>query len=870
MTMSSITVPTPAASRKRSTGTGPQGGSVSARLTRRGLASRKGRTVSLALAIVLGVAFVGAAFILTDSLGRTFDKLTLEFSRGIDLQVRGRGTASVEGVVRDQVDATLATRIAALPGVEKTQVGFTQTVAIFDAKGEVIPTSGPQFGQGWDGTPDLGGVLLKSGRVPNGPNEMAIDAATVRREQFTLGQSIAVQLPGGSKQFELVGTVGTENSEGFAGVAMVAWDQSTAMDVLQMNGKADTIDVKVAPGADVKGLQTQIASMIGQQAEVITGDVIVKEASSIISSFTSAFRTGLLVFAGITLFVSAFIVNNVFSITIGQRMRELALLRAVGATGRQVQRLIAREAFIIAMLATAFGIAASLLVAQLLIGFINSLGGFPDGALVVMPRTIVFCLVVGFGVTMASVILPARKASRIPPVAAMRPDAGFTALVARRRGVTGAVVAIVGALMFSVGLLVRPGGGLGTAVLGGAGAIAVFLGIGGLSSALVGPISRVLGAPLVAINRTAGSLARRNATRSPRRTASTATALTIGIALVTAAALFGQSVKSSAISSLNRTVDADFFVSTNGVTDFPVAATEAMAAIPQFVAATPIRSGEMTVAGVKRETSAVASETIGTLFNLGFAKDAKLGFNDVMVRSDIAKDAGLEIGDEVPTVFGNGKEAMLRLVDTFGEESPMTLGWMVSTDTWAAYAPPTKDVFFAAKLADGADAEAARDALLDVKRTYGVLKISDRKSIVQDFSAQIDTLLRVISILLLFAFLIALVGISITLALSVYERTREIGLMRAVGMDRRQVRRMIRGEAIIVTVFGAIVGVLIGLGMGTVLALAVPDWLVKDISIPVGNIAIMGFAAVAAGLLAALYPSIKASRMNVLDSLAAV
>ena len=342
----------------------------------------------------------------------------------------------------------------------------------------------------WESDADVQGVVVKEGAAPSGIDQAAVDKSTADRENLEVGDTITYLTDTGQHTATLTGTVGTETSDSFAGAAIIAVDLATALEVFGTDGLVDTVDIALVDGADVAAVQREIEAILPAGLEVITGEQLAQESSDAVGQFIDVFGTGLLIFAFITAFVSAFIINNVFQITIGQRLRELALLRAVGASGRQVRRMITVEAFILGVVATVFGIFGGLLVARLLIAAFNAAGaGFSNPQTVLAPRTIVMAAVVGIGITMASVIVPARRAGRIPPIAAMRPELGFSAIQTKRL-VLGVVLTALGVVMFLVGLFVRPGGTPGLILFAGGGALILFLGVASLSSTIARPVTR--------------------------------------------------------------------------------------------------------------------------------------------------------------------------------------------------------------------------------------------------------------------------------------------------------------------------------------------------------------------------------------------
>ena len=842
-------------------------------ITRRSVMARKARFIIIALAIMLGVAFVTGAFVLADSLRNTFDGLFTNLSQDIDLEVRS--SQAFDGGVqatRDPVPADLVDTVAAVEGVAVVEPGLQRFAQIVDADGEPVTTQGaPTLGVSWTGPEGIGGLTLREGQAPSGPGETAIDAATADRADLAVGNPVTIVTDTGTHEFTVTGLVGLGDSKGFAGATLATFDPPTAQDVLGSAGFFDVIDVGVADGADVSQVQTAIQAVLPERTEVITGQEVAEEAKEGVNQFIGIFGNGLLGFAFVTAFVSAFIINNVFAITIGQRLQELALLRAVGASGRQVRRMVFAEALFVSVIATIVGIGAGVFVAKGIIALFNAAGaGFPASAIILKPRTILAAVLVGVGITLVSVLVPARRAARVPPVAAMRPEVGFSAITSNRRRVIGTITTVVGGALFLLGLFVRPGGTSGTILLMGLGVLLLFLGVASLSATFARPVARLLGWPIDRILKTPGHLARENAARNPRRTASTASALMIGVALVSVAAVFATSLKNTFSRILENAVTADYIVTDESFQGLPPTVNERLTALPELSAVSPVRGMQAQVDGDTKALAAVDGPAFGQLIDLDVASGSidDLTIDTVMVHKDPAKDLGLAVGDSVDVTYLNGVNSSLRVVGIFNDAS-VAGNWLIATDTLDAVSTqPPRDFLVLAKLAEGVTPEVGRAAIDAAVSDIPQVTVQDQAEFRRQQEGQIDQLLTVITILLVFAILIAVLGIAITLALSVYERTRELGLMRAVGMTRRQTRRMVRWEAVIVSVFGALLGVVLGTVLGVLLASAVPDTVIDGVAIPYGLIVGIIVAAIVAGLLAAWWPARKASKMDVLEAIA--
>ena len=526
------------------------------KVTIKGLLAHKLRLVLTAIAVVLGVTFISGTFVLTDTLHNTFNTLFGHVYQNIDFEVRGKAAfndnSAGGGTGRKPIPESIVTTVRKVPGVsyaEGSVTGYAQFVA---PDGKAVSTGGaPTLGLSFDPNPQLSALHIAQGTAPTASNDVVMDEGTAQKYHFKVGDRVRVLLAGPPQTFTVTGLVKFGTANNLAGATIAAFNLPTAQRLFDESGHYDAIDVLAAPGADKTTVQTAIARTLPAGVEVVTGQTVANEQTNDINQALSFFSTALLVFAFISLFVGAFTIFNTFSIIVGQRTRELALLRIVGASRRQVFRSVLLEAAILGLVASLIGLGLGVLAALGLEALLKGFGiTLPSGPLVFETRTVVAAIVVGLGVTVISAISPARRAVRIPPVAALVDYRGEEGESSRRRIVIGTIIAVLGIAALALGLT-RP-----AIQLVGVGAVAIFIGIGMLAPTVARPMASVIGRPIARAFRISGKLGRENSMRSPRRTAQTASALMVGLALVSTITVFGASLAQSATSSVDKAVSA--------------------------------------------------------------------------------------------------------------------------------------------------------------------------------------------------------------------------------------------------------------------------------------------------------------------------
>ncbi|MFC9977115.1 ABC transporter permease [Spirillospora sp. NPDC127200] len=841
------------------------------RFTLKSLLAHKLRLALTGLAVVLGVGFVAGTYVLTDTIDKTFSRLFDQVTEGLDVAVRAKESFTNQGFEQPQpLPAALRDRIAAVPGVraaEGTVSGYAQFVG---KNGKPVATGGaPALGLSVPATPELqSGTTLRSGRYPSGAGEVAMDAGTADKQGFKVGDRVRVLLQQGPpRDFTISGIFGFGGADNFAGVSMAAFDLATAQQVLNRRGAYDEIDVVAAPGVAPEALRDRIAAALGGGYKVQTSEEYAEENAAAVGEFVNVINTALLAFAFVALFVGSFIIVNTFSIILAQRARELALLRCMGASRAQLLRSVLAEALLVGLVASLVGVGVGILIALGLRELFSAFGGdLPTTSLQVRARTVVVALLVGVVVTLVASLAPALRATRVPPVAAVQ-EATMAAptRVGPVRVALGALLALAGVALLLVGLFGEVDNAL--AVVGG-GAVAVFLGVAVLSPLVARPLSRLLGWPFARWAGEPGRLARRNAMRIPRRTAATAAALMIGLALVSLVTIFAASLKKSVTGTLDRTVAADFFLTgpSAGMAGFSPQLMERLAGRPEIEAAAGVRLGAVkfadgrsgAVIGVDPAayTRAVRTETTqGSL--------AALSGGGLAVREDVAEERGWKAGDTVTLRFPVGGDDRLTVRAVY-KDNELNGAMLLSMRDYRRHYADQLDMFGYVKARPGADPAAARAAVDREAAAFPGVEVRDQTEYKRQQADQIDQVLIMFYVLLALAVVIAFIGIINTLALSVLERVRELGLLRAVGMTRGQLRAMIRWEAVIISVLGAVLGLAVGTGFGWLLVGALDEEGVTEFALPVGTLLLLVLAAGLVGVVSAVLPGRRAARVDVL------
>ncbi len=812
------------------------------RVTLRNLAAHKIRLVLTAVAVILGVAFVAGTLMFTDTMNKRFDELFSNISQDIAVDVRAKKVVGGDddGMSAQPIPASVLETVKGVDGVKDPIGNVTGYAAVVGKDGKIVGT--PQ-----NGPPQIGVNLtrsafyeLTSGRAPRGPREVVIDEASAEKGGLAIGDTTQVITAGPPQRMKVVGLVDTGN---MMGATVTAFDTPTAQRLLLKPGYFTDIEMKSA-GPSEEELRDRVAAVLPDNLEAITGTELREEAQSDVAQIMGFFRTFLLVFALISIFVGAFIIFNTFSMLVAQRTRELALLRAIGAARAQVTRAVIGEAVAVGIVGSTLGLAAGAGLASLLQAQMGDAG---EGGLVFTATPVIWSYAVGIVVTVVSAYFPARRAAKIPPVAAMRDDVALPQRSMRIRIALGSLLTAVGAGLIAAGLA---GTGGNPAVPVGAGAFGVFVGIAMLAPVISVPVLRVLGAPAARLLGPPGRLARQNALRNPRRTAATAAALMIGLALITTVNVLGATMRASIDEQIDAQFGGDYLVQAQGAGGVNPEAQQKVRRTPGVVAASPAYDGQVKIDGKDVFYVAADAAVIVEAARLNIVSGrAASGPSDLMVDEGTAEDRGWKVGATVPVQFPDGETERLTLAGVYSR-SDLIGPRLLSPEMHRRHTlNPTVGIM----VVDTVRTDAAmRSALESAVSGYPNLEVADQASLKEDARGQVDGFVTFLTILLI---------------MSVIERTREFGLLRAIGTSRRQLRHMIRLESIMIAVFGAVLGMGIGVAFGAALQRALADEGLGVLSIPYGTLVLyLGVAAVI-GVLAALWPAWRAGRMDVLKAI---
>jgi putative ABC transport system permease protein len=845
-------------------------------ITLRGLWTRKLRAGLTALAVLLGVMMISGTYVFTDTINHSFDRIFDTANKGVDIKGVPHKTIDTQEIQQPPFSESLFPKVRSAQGVSKAAGGVNDIATVFDKNGKRLNKGGAPALLFSSSPAPFNPLTYSAGRAPVDANEVTLDESTADKHGFKVGDTVLVGGKHAAKRYRISGIGKFGDVSEFGGATIAVMTLPETQRISDKRGELDEIDVAVAKGASAKQVTGELRGLLPRTVDVKTGAQDAKDQANDIQDNLSFLNTLLLAFAGIALFVGAFIIFNTFSITVAQRTTEFGLLRTMGASRRQILRSVILEALIIGLGASIVGLFAGILAAKGITALFKGFGiDLPSQGTVLLTRTVIVSLLVGTIVTIVAGLSPARRATRVPPLAALREDVMPTGRAGRRRTVLAMLLTAFGVLLLVLGLFVASGAG-GVLGLMALGAILVFIGVALLSNRLVPPIASAVGWPLEKLRGLTGRLARENAERNPSRTAVTAAALMIGLALVTFVTVLAAGLRAS----INDTVDENFagdLVLTNkdGFSPIPAEASRAVAHISGVAAVSPINSSAGKVKGVSGNTSVdgIDPRTYSRVWKTDVKKGPSnvtdtLRPGDALLVDDWAKSNDFGIGDRLSITTPTAKTIALTVRGTVDNKGDIFNPVTTTYETVRHDFRQPDDSATLIKTAPGADVKAVQnriDKLLDA--SFPIVRSQDQQQYKDDIAKQVNQILYLVYALLSLSIIVSLFGIVNTLVLSIYERTRELGMMRAIGTSRRQVRRIVRYESLITALIGGVLGLLIGLLLGAMTTVALSDQ-GFTLQIPVLPLFVFLVVSAIAGVLAAIPPARRASRLDVLESLA--
>jgi putative ABC transport system permease protein len=840
----------------------------------KGLAGRKVRALLTAFAIVIGVSMVSGTFVLTDTMQKAFDGVFSASYDKTDAVIAGKEIVKGSTSGAATVPEPLLAKVRALPEVASAG-GTLAPIESNEAKilgrdGKALGSGGaPRFGLGNDAShPQFSPLKIKTGQFAQGPKQVVIDAGTAADAKFKVGDSIQVSTLGQKHRYEVTGIATFGDVDSLGGATMAIWDLPTAQTLLHKQGRFDGISMAAKKGTSTSELIRAVKPLVPASLAVKDSAKQAAADAKEVNGFVNIIRYFLLGFGGIALFVGAFVIFNTLSITVAQRTREFATLRTLGGSRKQVMRSVVLEGLVIGLLASVVGLFVGVGIAKAMNALVGS--DLPDAGLVFAPRTIIISLALGTLITLVASILPARRATRVPPIAAVRegsilPPSRFAA-----HSLKAAVVVVAGSVAaISVGVFASGLSTIAVAALLGIGILALFLGVALASPHLVKPLARLVGAPARRSGGIAGDLASSNSVRNPSRTASTAAALMVGLTLVTVVAVLGAGLRKSVESAVTDQVKAAYIVDGPDGVSFAAAEGDAMARVPGVKTASNVRIDKALVAGKEQDVTGVDPATIGRFYTFKWIKGssaaaiAGLGADGALVTQAYADDQHAAIGKRlsVQTASGDKRTVVVRGIYDPPEIEQMLGAVTIGQKAFDEVFPQPKNKFTFLDAAPG-----AHQALIAAAAGFSDAKLHTGAAFAADYTKGFASFLRFLYVLLAFSVVVSLFGMVNTLVLTVFERTRELGMLRTIGMSRRQARRMIRHESVITALIGAALGLPLGVFLATLITQALSKYDV-GLSIPITELVGFTVIAILAGLGAAIIPARRASRLNVLDAL---
>lgn len=830
--------------------------------------ARKGRLLLTSLAIILGTSFLSGTTIFSDTINSTFDRLFTDVFRDVDAYVRS--TDSVDTGFGEQRAPSPISALEIILGVD----GVSAAVGDMQSFARVIGKGGKPLGED-QGPPTFGGIASESsaalwnvetGRLPVGPTELMLDRATATAGEFTVGDAVRVNALSGTREFTLVGIANYGDISSPGGATFALFDQPTASDFLLKPGFVDAFLVVGDGSLSDAELARAIDAALPDDAklETLTGAQITEETTSQIKTVLSFFTAFLTAFSFIALGIGCFVIYNVFSITAAQRQRESALLRAIGASRRQVTVSLLVEALIVGLIGSVIGFITGIGLSRALSALLNAIGlEIPSSGLTIATSAITQTVLIGTTITVLSAILPALRSGRVPPLAAIQDTALDTVQKITRRVAIGLVLIIAGAVA-----LIASINGASVTILG-LGVLGVFAGVLVLGPALSKPIAMLLGKPVAKLRGVTGAMSQQNAARNPKRTARTAAPVLIGVALVTAFTALAASVKNEIRETIGSSFRGDYALSVNnrGFGGIPVSVTDQINQLPEVDRATGVGFIAAKVGDESPFVLVFDPKTNEDLYDLEMlsGKQSDLAKNEILIEADKAEEKNLQISSSLQVTLVDGRSISMTVAGTFKDAYG---NYAFSRELFEDSTSPLFDSFIYIKIAEGTDDMSARKAIGAISSDLGIGTLESRDEYIDSQAGQVDQFLALIYGLLFLSVIIAIVGIIITLLLSVFERKREIGLLRAVGMTRSQVRMMVRWESVITSLFGAITGVVLGIMTGIVIVVSLNESGLSAFTLPIVSTLYILLGAFVIGIVAAVFPAWRATRTEIISAIA--
>lgn len=832
---------------------------------------RRRRLVSTTVAVVLGVAFLVGTLVLGDTLSANFDRLFTEVTASTDVVVRNATVVQDSGGpdAGGPIPESVVDVVRDVDGVVVAEAQVLGYGTLIGRDGDPIGGNGPPRQAGsWITDPELNPYQLVEGRAPEADNEVVVNRGAAQDGSLFVGDTAELQTPE-PVEVTIVGIATFGDTDGLGQTTFAGFTLEGAQrNVIKQPDLVTTVMVRAEPGVAQEELRDRIDRVLPDGVEAITGDRLTEERiDDIASTFLDMLRAALVVFAAIALVVATFSIHNTFAITVAQRTRELALLRAVGASRRQLLASVAVEALAIGTVASALGMLAGLGIAGLLKGMFDAFGfALPAGGLEVRTTAPAIGFVVGVVVTVTAALTPAWSASKVAPVAALRD----TATESLRRGPTRMIVGAV-LLVCGLGAALLATTGDGSIIPAAIGAAAIVAGVVALAPIAVPPAVQILGAPLTGLRGITGLLARQNARRNPRRSAATSTALVVGVAVVALFTVFTASLRATLDDDVTAAFGGDLVVSTPsfGGGQLSPQLVDDLRGLPEVDRAVGLGGGPALIDGLATMVTATDVVGIGSVVELETAGGAlaDVGGDGVAVSTEKAEDEGWTLGTVLAVTFIDGGTERLTIGAIY-EPTDLVGGVMIPSEVWAGHTPQSAERAVLVTLDEGVSVAEGRQVLEPFADRYGG-DLQDRDEYISANTQGLDLLLNVIYVMLALAIFIALLGIANTLSLAVYERRRELGLLRAVGQTQRQARSMLRWESVILSTFGTLVGLVVGTVLGWVLFMTVSGDGGGTFALPVPQLAVAAVLGALAGMAAAFRPARRAARLPILDAIAA-